>query len=70
MSVLDSQAHQVTSVMMTNHVKGDMNVQVVTLSRRERMLAHKITDPPLLRALDEVVQDIFEENSSIMFTMM
>ena len=55
--------------MPTNHVKGDMNVQVVARSRGEHMVVHNITDPPLLRSLLRWSRTFFEGKVSTVFTV-
>ena len=47
--------------MMYDPCEGDMNVQVVARSRRERVVAHNITNPPLLRSLMRWHRTFFEE---------
>ena len=54
----------------TNVVNRDINVQMVARSRRERMVAHNITDPPLLHPLMRSRRTLFEENSSVMRIML
>ena len=48
----------------------DERVQVVARSRRERMVAHDVADPPLLRPLMRWRWTLFEYNSSVMLIML
>ena len=70
-SLPNSTANVIRSLREDVHVSHNIEqgVRMVAQKRGERMVAHNITDPPLLRSLLRRRRTFFVENSSIMFTL-